>query len=101
MRAILLIIGWVLTIGAAANAAFAGWALVLIGQGGFTDWGMSVDAMIADHAQFLAWVKPFANSFLPAHFVEWMFATPALVVFPLRAIIAGLLGMWALKAARR
>lgn len=100
MRAILFVIGWVLTIGAAANAVLALVALAFIAMGGFNDFNMSVDALFREHVPFLMWTKSAAFSILPQHVAEFFFSAPALVVFPLRAIVAGFLGLWALKAAR-
>ena len=101
MRAILLFVGWVLAIGAALNAAMAVVALVFIAQSGFADVGMPVDALIANHIPFMAWTKETAAAILPAPVVEFFFATPALIIFPLRAAVAGLLAALALKAALR
>jgi len=101
MRTLLLVIGWVLTVGAAANGAMALVTLYFVGAGGFADWAMSVDTLLTEHASFMLWAKAAAFSILPADLASFFFGAPALIVFPLRAIVAGLLGMWALKAARR
>ncbi len=101
MRTILLVIGWVLSIGAAFNAAFAVAALYFIARGYFAEPALSVEALLRDHFPALMWTKSAAGAILPAHFVNWMFSAPALVIFPLRAAIAGALGYWALKAAAR
>jgi hypothetical protein len=101
MRMVLLVIGWVLTIGAFANAALAAYALYIIGAGGFADLGMSVDALLTGHAPFLAWTKGAAAAILPENIAQFFFTAPALMIFPVRAVIAGLLGSWALNGARR
>ncbi|MCA8888424.1 MAG: hypothetical protein KDA46_06340 [Parvularculaceae bacterium] len=101
MRVIFLIIGWVLTIGALVNVAMAAAALYFIGAGGFSDWGMTVETMMREHTTFLAWTRDVADMILPANIVQFFFDSPALVLFPARAIIAGVLGSWALKAGRR
>lgn len=101
MRAVLRFIGWVLVVGAVANAAMAIDALYVVGRNGFADPGISVDALISGYVPFLGWTRGTASSILPPNVVEFFFASPALVIFPLRAIVAGLLGGWALKAARR
>lgn len=99
MRVVLLVIGWVLTFGAVANGAMALATLYFIGAGGFADWSMSVESLLTQHAPFLLWAKAVATSILPARLADFFFAAPALVVFPLRALVAGLLGRWALRAA--
>jgi len=101
MRAILKFIGWILVAGAAANASMALLALYVAGQNGFADLGMSAEALISGHAPFLAWTRNAASSILPTNVAGFFFAAPALVMFPLRAAVAGLLGGWALKAAHK
>ena len=101
MRAVLRVIGWVLIIGALANGAMALLMLFVVGEGGFSDFGVSVETIIREHAPFLVWTRGAASAILPAHVADFFFAAPALVVFPLRAIVAGALGALALKAARR
>ncbi len=101
MRIVLLVIGSVLSIGAAANAAFAVVALFYVAKGYFAEPALSVEALFRDHFPALMWTKSAAGAILPAHFVDWMFSAPALVIFPLRAGVAGALGVLALKAAAR
>jgi hypothetical protein len=97
---VLFVIGWVLTFGAAVNALLALIALYVVGMNGFAEPGLSVETFMRDHTPFLSWAKSAAEAILPANVASFVFAAPALVVFPLRAIIAGLLGRWALRAAR-
>ena len=75
--------------------------LAVIGAGGFADWGMSVDTLLTEHATFMAWAKSAADAILPDGLAHFFLGAPALIIFPVRAVIAGLLGSWALKAARR
>lgn len=100
MRILLSVIGWVLMIGAAANAVLALVALAFIAMGGFNNFGISVEALMREHIPFLMWTRSAAFSILPPNVAEFFFAAPALVVFPLRAVVAGVLGAWALKAGR-
>lgn len=101
MRIILLVIGWVLSIGAALNAGFAVVALFYVAKGYFAEPGLSVEALFRDHVPFMVWTKPAAEAILPAHVAEFFFSAPALVIFPLRAAVAGALGFLALRAAAR
>jgi hypothetical protein len=101
MRTVLRVIGWVLIFGALANGAMALFTLAVVAQGGFSDFGVSVETMIRERAPFLQWTKGAAGAILPPHVADFFFLAPALVVFPLRAIIAGVLGAFALRAARR
>ncbi len=101
MRIVLLVIGWVLSIGAALNAAFAVVALYYVASGYFAEPALSVEALFRDHLPFMVWSKSAAEAILPADIAEFFFSAPALVVFPLRAVIAGALALLALKAAAR
>jgi hypothetical protein len=101
MKKVLLVIGYLLTFGAAINAILALIALYVVGMNGFAEPGLSVETFMHDHTPFLGWAKSAAEAILPQNVASFFFAAPALVVFPLRAIIAGLLGALALKAARR
>jgi hypothetical protein len=91
----------VLIIGALANGAMALFTLAVVAQGGFSDFGVSVEAIMRENAPFLIWTRDAASAILPPHVADFFFAAPALVVFPLRAIVAGALGAFAFKAARR
>lgn len=101
MRIILLVVGSLLSVGAVLNAAFAVVALFYVAKGYFAEPGLSVEALFHDHFPALMWTKSAAEAILPAHFVDWMFSAPALVIFPLRAAVAGGLGFLALKGAAR
>lgn len=100
MRIILAFIGSILLFGAAANAAMALLSLYVVGADGFSDWGMTVEAVIRDHARLVEWTLPAAEAILPGEVARVFFAAPALVLFPIRAIVAYLLGAWALRSAR-
>lgn len=99
MRTVLAFIGYILLFGAAANGAMA-LAAVYFAATGAADWGASVETLMRDHTPFLMWTKPVADAILPTHVADFFFATPALVLFPVRAIVAFLLGSWALKSSR-
>lgn len=101
MRIVLLIVGWFLSIGAVVNASFAVVALFYVAKGYFAEPGLSVEALFHDHIPFMLWTKSAAEAILPAHLAEFFFSAPALVIFPLRAAVAGGLGFLALKAAAR
>lgn len=101
MRIILLVIGWVLSIGAVLNAAFAAVALFYVAKGYFAEPALSVEALFRDHVPIMLWTRSAAEAIMPAHVVDWMFAAPALVIFPLRAAVAGALGFLALRTAAR
>ncbi|OFX05591.1 MAG: hypothetical protein A3E78_05950 [Alphaproteobacteria bacterium RIFCSPHIGHO2_12_FULL_63_12] len=101
MRVVLLVVGWFLSLGAVLNALFAVIALWFIAQGQFAEPLLSVEALFRDHVPFMMWTKSAAAAILPAHLAEFFFAAPALVIFPLRAAVAGALGYLALKAAAR
>lgn len=101
MRIVLLVIGSVLSLGAVLNAAFAVVALFYVAKGYFAEPGLSVETLFRDHVPFMLWTKSAAEAILPAHVAEFFFRAPALVIFPLRAFVAGALGFLALKAAAR
>lgn len=101
MRIVLLILGWLLSLGAMVNASFAVIALFYVAKIYFAEPLMSVETLFRDHVPFMMWTKSAVEAILPAHLAEFFFSAPALVIFPLRAAVAGGLGYLALKAAAR
>ncbi len=101
MRSFLLFIGWASLVGSVLDVAVALFALWIVANAGWTEPALSVDTLLRLHLSFIYWVKQIAFFLLPNGFVVWIFALPALVLFPLQAILSTLIGAWALSAARR
>ncbi|MEM7281093.1 MAG: hypothetical protein AAF438_05655 [Pseudomonadota bacterium] len=62
---------------------------------------MTVDSFLRDHVSFIYWVKQVAYFVLPRSFVDWLFALPALVYFPVRVVVSSVIGWWALAKANQ
>jgi hypothetical protein len=101
MRTFLLIFGWASFVSSLLDVAVALLAVWVVAGGGWAEPGLSVDTLLREQLPFIYWVKQLAYYVLPQGFVDWMFAWPALVLFPLRAVVSTLIGAWALSAARR
>lgn len=100
LRGFLLFIGW----GSMASSVFDGALfafLVWLAAGGQADWMMTLDAHLKDHVPWLYWVRDVAEFVMPMAVVEWLFALPAIVYFPVRILMSIVIGGWALSAARR
>lgn len=101
MRGFLLFIGWSGFIGSIVDAVIAAYAVWIVGAGGWVDPGMSVEILFRDHIHWLYWVKQFAYYVMPSDVVMWIFGMAALVLFPIRIVVSGLIGKWAFSKARR
>lgn len=101
MRMFLVIFGWASVVGSIIDAALALFVLWIIAAGAWSDPGLSMDAFLKHHLAFIYWVKQLAYYILPEGFVTWAFNLPALIVFPVRAIVSVFIGNWALAVAGR
>lgn len=100
MRTFLLFLGWVSLVGSlfdGAIAAFLAW-LIVAGEA-LID--ISVDMHLKDHLSFVYWVKGVAYMLFPETFVDWLFALPAMIYFPVRVAVSIVIGAWLLQMARR
>ena len=100
MRTFLLIIGWLLVIGSVVDGLITAFVLWLINEGAADFW-ISVDAHLRDHMSFIYWVKDIAYFVLPHPVVDWLFDLPAMIVFPARVVLSGIIGAWVFAVARR
>ncbi|WP_143703952.1 hypothetical protein [Luteimonas cellulosilyticus] len=96
----LLVLGWSSFVGSIGDGAIGLYALWVVAASGWDDPGLQVGALLQAHLPALLWVKAVAAHVLPAHVVAWLFALPALLYFPARIVMSGLLGWWALATAR-
>jgi len=101
MRKFLLFIGWASVLGSLFDTLIAVHALVIIAGDGWNNLMMSVDEHLRAHLTFLYWIKDVAYVILPNGFVDWIFALPALVYFPIRLVLSIVVGAWALSTARK
>lgn len=101
MRSFLLFFGWASLVGSVLDVVIALLALWVVADGGWSVPGLSVDTLLRVHLPFIYWVKQVALYLLPQGFVDWILAWPALLLFPLRAVVSTLIGAWALSVARR
>jgi hypothetical protein len=101
MRTFLLIFGWASFVSSLLDVAVALFAFWVVAAGGWSEPSLSADTLLREQLPFIYWVKQLASYVLPQVFVDWMFAWPALVLFPLRAVVSTLIGAWALSTARR
>lgn len=99
MRRFLLIFAWVSLIGSVADGLILVHAVfVIVGD---SDWQMSVLQHVVDHLPFFYWVIELAYAILPDGLVTFFVRWPAVAYYPLRIIVNTLLGIWALRVARR
>ena len=101
MRSFLVFVGWASLVGSVLDGAMALFALWIVAGGGWAEPALSVDTLLRTHLPFIYWVKQVAFYVLPNGFVGWVFALPALILFPVRGFVSTLVGAWALSAARR
>jgi hypothetical protein len=101
MRSVLLFIGWASLVGSFLDGAIALFALWIVADGSWAEPALSVDTLLRTHLPFIYWVKQIAFHVLPNGLVVWIFALPALILFPVRGIVSMLIGGWVLSAARR
>ena len=98
MRIFLLVVAWASLIGSffdAAILAHAGW-LMARGEAALS---MTVDTHLREHLSFVYWVKDVAYAVMPRGLVDWMFGLNALVYFPLRIILSGVIGWLCFRGA--
>lgn len=100
MRAFLLFIGWASIVGSVADGAILVWVLALA-VAGAVEWSVTVDAFLQTNMQPLYWVKQLAFYVLPQDVVVWLFALPAVVYFPSRILLSGVIGAAAFAAAEK
>jgi hypothetical protein len=98
---VLLFIGWAGVIGSVIDGVVSVAAIWLATTTNPSGYSMSVESLFRDHLTWLYWVKQVAFSILPNDFVARVFAIPALVLFPVRVVVSGLIGKWAFSAAAR
>ena len=101
MRGFLLFLGWSCALGSIGDTIIAAYAAWIVGAGGWLDPGLSVETLFRDYISWLYWVKQVAYHVMPGDVVVWLFALPALILFPIRVVVSGLIGKWALAKARR
>lgn len=98
MRTLLLWFGWLSVVGSLLDGAITAFLIIQIGLGD-APVAMSVDAHLFKHLRFLYWIKDVGYFLLPDGFVDWIFALPALVYFPVRVVTSIIIGALALNAA--
>lgn len=101
MRGVLLFFGWASFVGSIVDGAIAVFALWIIVSASEPLFAMTVDQHLREHLHFIYWVKQVGYFVLPDGFVNWLFALPALVAFPVRVVASAALGGWALSVAKR
>jgi len=97
----LLVFAWLSIIGSIADGLIALYGIWLIAVEQLFHWSVSVDTFLRDGLPLLYWVKRVAELVLPEVFVEWLFALPALVYFPVRILLSLILSIIAFAVVRR
>ena len=100
-RTALLFVGWSGIVGSIIDGAITAVAIWFASTTNSAGYSMSVDSLFRDHLPWLYWVKQVAFSILPDELVTRLFAVPALILFPVRVVVSGLIGKWAFVVARR
>lgn len=100
MRTALLWFAWISLLGSAGDGLMA---LIVTGfvASGAASPAITVEQHLSAHMPWLMVVRDIGYAFLPARLVDWIFGLPALAYFPARVVISTVLGVWAMRAARR
>lgn len=100
MKVFLLFIGWSGLIGGVIDSLISIYAAAIVGVYGEVGIGLSVDALFRDHISFLYPIKMFAYYLMRDELVTWIFALPALLLFPIRVAVSAWIGRWAFQKAK-
>ena len=99
MRTTLFTIGYLSWFGSLFDSGLVAYHLYLFATGEM-ELTASLYTFFHEHLTWLLWVKDIAYAILPHDFVDWVFALPNLVYFPIRIIISMMAGSYCLKWAR-
>jgi hypothetical protein len=100
MKKFLLFIGWSALIGGVLDSLISVYAIFIIAFNNDVNVSLSVNILFKDYISFLYPIKQFAYYIMYDNFVFWLFALPALVLFPFRVIVSAIIGKWAFMEAK-
>lgn len=101
MRIFFRLLGWILVLAVIGNFAFAGHAAYLAFQGE-AEWGLTVENYVASHMSAFDWTLGLARSHFPEGFANFILGLdlPAVIFFPIRAVVVAILANLCFKVAR-
>jgi len=99
MRGFLLFIGYSSYIGSLGDGLLGLYALWVLISNNLALLSLSLNDFLAQHVEFIFWVKQVAFYVMPQGLANWLFGIPALIYFPVRILMSVAIGWWALKKA--
>ena len=95
MKKFLLFVGWSALFGGILDSLIAIYAACVIGFNCDVNLNLSVNLLFRNYIPFLYPIKQFTYYIMYDKFVFWLFALPALVLFPFRIFVSAIIGKWA------
>jgi len=92
--------GWSALIGGILDSLISIYAVYIISTNSDLNLSLSVHLLIKNYISFLFPIKQFAYYIMYDKFVFWLFALPALVLFPFRVVVSAIIGKWAFMKAK-
>ena len=99
MRTLLVVIGWLAVFGFLARSMIAAYAIWLVFVGEASP-GLSASDHILQNLPWLGWTITVAYALFPDRFIDAGFAWPAIIFFPIAALVA-FIAAWACFAGAR